>query len=350
MFVLCPHCQFLVALDPASGQPPTHCPRCHNGLPGPAATQPTHAPIAEASAATPPPPETADAGTPPPASGAVTAAPNATIVGAATSTERAIGDVAEDAVAGATQPGTPTESDPGLDDAAAPVEAVVFAEQPSSDADPGAVETSGEPAPSVATPRSASGLAAGTDPRADASGPQPARRKPGSAPSFARASQPARVPDRRRHWLRLAAIAALSLLLGLQLLLADRARLAGDARWRPTLTLLCGVLRCSLPPWREPAAFALLQRDVRPHPTVPGALRVTATFRNDARWPQPWPSLLLTLSDLDGRSAGARAFVAREYLGAAPTRSGLASGQSATIAMDVVEPAPRIVAFTFDFR
>ena len=32
MFVLCPHCQFLVAVDPASGLPPAHCPRCNGAV------------------------------------------------------------------------------------------------------------------------------------------------------------------------------------------------------------------------------------------------------------------------------------------------------------------------------
>ena len=41
MFVLCPHCQFLVALDPASGQPPLRCPRCEEAL------QPTPAPAGD---------------------------------------------------------------------------------------------------------------------------------------------------------------------------------------------------------------------------------------------------------------------------------------------------------------
>ena len=65
--------------------------------------------------------------------------------------------------------------------------------------------------------------------------------------------------------------------------------LAADARWRPF------VARCARAALRrcrhgaKPAAFTLLERDVRPHPGVPGALRVTASFRNDARWPQPWP-------------------------------------------------------------
>jgi hypothetical protein len=136
----------------------------------------------------------------------------------------------------------------------------------------------------------------------------------------------------------------------LQSLLADRDHLAADARWRPLMTLLCDALPCTLPPWREPAAFTLLERDVRPDPKRPGVLHVSAGFRNDARWAQPWPALLLTLSDADGRVAGERAFRPEEYLGAATTKNGLASGQSTKVSFDVVEPTRDVVAFTFDFR
>ncbi len=149
----------------------------------------------------------------------------------------------------------------------------------------------------------------------------------------------------------LASIPALLVLLALQSLLSDRARLAADARWRPVVAAVCGVLRCELPPWHEPGAFTLLDRDVRPDPARPGVLRVTAVFRNDARWAQPFPSLLLTLSDADGRIAGARLFTPGEYLGDAPhTQKGLGSGQSARVTLDVVEPPQGVVAFTFDLR
>lgn len=144
-------------------------------------------------------------------------------------------------------------------------------------------------------------------------------------------------------------IAALALLLGVQLLLADRARLAGDARWRPLLEHLCGVLQCELPPWQEPSAFTMLDRKVRPATQAHGALRVDATFRNDARWPQPWPALQLALSDADGRILGSHVFQAQDYLGAVPA-SRLAPGQSAQITFLVQEPAPGTVAFSFEFR
>ncbi|CAN5605894.1 hypothetical protein BH23PSE2_BH23PSE2_04980 [soil metagenome] len=179
--------------------------------------------------------------------------------------------------------------------------------------------------------------------------PTPPGARASTAPSFTRVRASSAVADSRR-WLLPTVIAGLSLLLALQWILADRATLAADARWRPFIVQLCGVLRCSVPPWHEADAFVLLDRDVRPHPTLPGVLRVSATFRNDARWPQPWPEVVLTLSDIEGRAVGARAFAARDYLRAAPTQNELASGQSATIRMDVLEPSPRSVAFAFDFH
>jgi hypothetical protein len=154
----------------------------------------------------------------------------------------------------------------------------------------------------------------------------------------------------RHRWWMPATIAALSLLLLLQVLLADRARLAMDAGWRPWLSSLCGVVGCALPPWREPGAFSLLARDVRPDPARPGVLRASATFRNDARWAQAWPHVVLTLSDVDGRAIGRRAFAPHEYLGVTPTQDTLAPEQSAMIRLDIIEPAANVVAFSFHFE
>ena len=53
---------------------------------------------------------------------------------------------------------------------------------------------------------------------------------------------------------------------------------------------------------------------------------------------------------MEGRTVGARTFEVRDYLGTAPAQPELAPGQSASLSLAVVEPAPDIVAFTFDFR
>lgn len=354
MFINCPHCSALVATDPATDLPPERCPRCaarlraaephgaeagHPLMPDEAVDTlpaPT-APLTEAIIAT-------HASSTNDAAGAAPAASNATT---------------------AVMPGMPKDAVPVLEDGAA---SAVAAEPPGGDRAPepetipAPTAADGDPskpsqheAAAVVDPEIPPAGSETAEPASDATTPPPSpepapsrREKP--APSFARTRAPVATANARRRWTLPSLIAGLSLLLALQWILADRARLAADAGWRPFVAQLCATLRCELPPWHEPSAFALLERDVRPNPDIPGALRVTATFRNDARWPQPWPQVVLTLSDVDGRAIGARAFDAGEYLGTKPTQNELSSGQTATIRMDILEPAPHVVAFAFDFR
>jgi hypothetical protein len=168
-------------------------------------------------------------------------------------------------------------------------------------------------------------------------------------PTFAR---------QRADWLRRHAKGAagwgLALLLTatlvLQVLLADRARLAADAAWRPRLEALCGVFGCDLPPWREPAALRVTSREMRPHPSVPRALLVTASFSNEARFAQAWPQLELSLTDLDGQALGLRRFTPTEYLGSAPRSERIAPGQSAIVSLEIADPGMRALAYRIDFH
>ena len=164
-------------------------------------------------------------------------------------------------------------------------------------------------------------------------------------PSFALRDTPA-APRRRGEAI---ALVALAVMLAGQLFFGERAALAAQAQWRPLVAAACDTIRCTLPPWREPSAFVMLARDVIAVPDRPGVLRVQASFRNDARWAQPWPALVLTLSDADNRTLGTRRFEPRDYLGDAPASSLLAPGQATQLAFDIVEPAPNVVAFDFRF-
>jgi len=169
-------------------------------------------------------------------------------------------------------------------------------------------------------------------------------------PSFMRKPTAAGAAQRRARRIEWGVVAGLVVLLVVQSVASDFDQLAGNATTRPWLQGLCGVLRCTLPAWREPDALHLLQRDVRANPDHPGLLRISASFRNDARWAQAWPRLRVTLSDADGRAIAARDFSANEYLGTTPTANGIASGQVAGVAVDVIDPSPRVTAFTFEFR
>lgn len=461
MFVLCPHCQFLVALDPVSGQPPLRCPRCQDLLqaapvdtvdkPAESAVVTGQDPLEASTDSEMPgavsttsgdrPDEDPLPGDEPIANTAITDAPG----GDATTNETATDQTAPTGQPVGEEPIMATEAVTmvtAAETAAANTlvasilaEALSAGDQDDSvqdddadqsvestgafDADsiieamlgPAAIEVEAATAtpahepvePSAGTPVASERTANPTPPETTAESPPemassdlapivtdaleepvaepdsageagapdtapPPVIPPGKpAPSFVRRPAAASGVAPHRRWPMIVAIPALTLSLVLQLLLADRAQLAADARWRPAMSSLCSALRCTLPPWHELAALTLLQRDVRPHPTIRGALQVAATFRNDARWSQPWPGVLLTLSDVDGRTVAARTFLPRDYLDtksttakstatslsskvAKPTQTMLASGQSKTIELDIVEPTPRIVAFTFDFQ
>ncbi|WP_242732813.1 DUF3426 domain-containing protein [Xanthomonas translucens] len=171
-----------------------------------------------------------------------------------------------------------------------------------------------------------------------------------AAPSFMQRRAPRQPVLRAAPW-QWIALTGLGLLLALQILIADRQRLGADARWRPWVASVCQLLRCSLPPWREPGAFTMLSREVRPLPGRAGTLQIQATFRNDARWAQAWPLLQLSLADADGRTIGSRVLRPQDYLGRTrPEAATLAPGQSAQVTFQVREPAAETAAFSFDFH
>ncbi|MDR6991771.1 DUF3426 domain-containing protein [Luteimonas sp. 3794] len=317
MFINCKHCGSLVATDPATDQPPERCPRCRGVLRSAAPAVSVAALLKTTS--------TVDAA----ASGSVTPSGSDAVTRGAPESE-------------VPTPAPPLPPEPTASPSPSQPAAATF-----RPADPPAgiqsIDTSAATATvSADPPAAAPGIA-----EAGAAKPAPAR----ASPSFARRGPSGALDARMRRQQRILACAvlALCLLLGLQVLLADRARLAADPGWRPTLARLCAVLRCGLPPWREPSALTVLARDVRPDAARPGALLATTTFRNDARWAQAWPRLRLTLSDIDGRIVGARVFTPQEYLASAPPQPTLDAGASVEARLQLVEPDARAVSFAFDF-
>jgi predicted Zn finger-like uncharacterized protein len=171
---------------------------------------------------------------------------------------------------------------------------------------------------------------------------------PAATPAFARRHGRAVA---LRHPLRWAlGCAALSLCLCAQLAWAERGDLAASAVTGPALRQACAWLHCALPPVSDPQRLQLLSRDIRPHPSVPGALLISATLRNDAPFTQPFPVLSVTLSDLDENRIAMRRFRPAEYVHDAHTRAtGLAPGATAALVFEVEDPGKNAVAFAFDF-
>ncbi len=113
----------------------------------------------------------------------------------------------------------------------------------------------------------------------------------------------------------------------------------------------CEVIACRLPPMRDVAKLELMSRDVRPDPRVAGALTITATLRNDAGFRQPWPVVVVKLSDLDNNPVAMRRFRPAEYMPDPDRRAGgIAPGATSAIAFEVADPGRRAVSFEFGFE
>jgi uncharacterized protein DUF3426 len=296
MFFSCPHCHELVATDRETSLPPVMCPRCGGALREEIATVATAAPgiLSIASLLQGP-----------------------SLVAGAPPLEPVEADARVEAAIDAVSSGDTLEN-----------EVAAIVEDRRS-------ETASVSEDEVATPASRSTAV------------QSSMQYPG--PSFARQRAQPATSARTAKW-QWAALVLLATTLVLQVLLADRARLAADASWRPLISSLCKIAGCSVAAWHHPGALVMLSRDVSPIPGTAGGLDVRVTFRNDARWPQAWPVLLLSLSDADGRVLGSRAFLPEEYLGAAATQTELAPGQSAQIGLKLHEPNPDVAAFAFEFH
>ncbi len=167
-------------------------------------------------------------------------------------------------------------------------------------------------------------------------------------PSFGARRERRPGPGNLRLW-RYANLLLLALLLA-QFVYASRDFWLDSGRVRPYLDAACERLGCRLPARRDVAQIALVARDVRPHPSEPGALIISATMLNRAGFVQPYPTLEITLSNLDEQRIAMRRLAPQDYLNDARLLArGLPAGATATIDLEVFDPGKQAVAFEFKF-
>ncbi len=173
-------------------------------------------------------------------------------------------------------------------------------------------------------------------------------RGPVTPPQFTRAQRPA---QHRRAWPWILGNALLLVALCGQLAWAERARWMDDARVRPWLASACATLGCTLPMHRDRDLLQLVSRDIRPHPSVPNALIISATLQNAADFTQPYPTVEITLSDLDETRIAMRRFTPSEYIpDTEALAAGLAPAANAALVFEVADPGKNAVAFEFRFE
>ena len=145
---------------------------------------------------------------------------------------------------------------------------------------------------------------------------------------------------------------ALLVILLLQFAYLKRSELADVPELAHYIHQACDAMPpCNIPVKRALEQFQLESRHIYAHPNITNALVVTATFRNNASFTQPYPTLVLSMSNVRGQEVATRHFVPSEYLDKfSDFNTGIAAQQSSSISLELADPGNQAMAFEIDFQ
>ncbi|WP_158269333.1 DUF3426 domain-containing protein [Saccharospirillum sp. MSK14-1] len=121
-------------------------------------------------------------------------------------------------------------------------------------------------------------------------------------------------PQRGRRWLGLAVIALLLVTLAGELAWWQKDRYARLDPWRGLYQSACNLLGCELPPQQDLTNVKPSNVLVRNHPTVENVRLLDAILTNQAPFRQPFPTLILEYTDINGERVADQAFTPDDYL------------------------------------
>ncbi len=118
---------------------------------------------------------------------------------------------------------------------------------------------------------------------------------------------------------------------------------------RPWLDALCQLTNCPMPPKRDPSKIELVDNMMQSHPRYQHSLLVTATLINRADYPQPYPIVEITMTDLDQHVVAQRTFRPEEYLAGDFAGMSFTPNVEVPLMLELSDPGDSAVGFKFDF-
>ncbi len=149
-------------------------------------------------------------------------------------------------------------------------------------------------------------------------------------------------------WSMIITLVGLALLL--QLAYLQRERLVDQAHIGPHIKSVCHQLPwCTLQAKRDLAQLQLVSRNVYSHPNVENALMINAVVTNTASYPQPYPKLLVSMSNVRGQIVAQRYFMPEEYVRPSGDELLMEPGKAIPVSIEVMDPGQDALAFELDF-
>ncbi len=120
---------------------------------------------------------------------------------------------------------------------------------------------------------------------------------------------------------------------------------------RPWLEQFCAATHCELALQRAPGKIVITHRDVRNHPSIPRALLINLTMKNEASFIQSYPQLKLSFFDINHNLLASRTFQASEYLPQeVDIKHGFPTDTALNVILELIDPDRNAVNFEFEFK
>ena len=155
-------------------------------------------------------------------------------------------------------------------------------------------------------------------------------------------------PSAFRQILWLAGIVSLLVISVVQAVYYQRYPLIASSQYQHQILSLCQLLPCDETRFSSLAQIELTERNVYTHPTRDDALMITGSFINRAGFSQPIPSLLISLSDIQGNLIANRLFKPQEYLTDKSLQRMLPS-KAITFRLEILDPGNAALTYEFEF-
>ncbi len=133
---------------------------------------------------------------------------------------------------------------------------------------------------------------------------------------------------------------------------ANRIKYQDSPKLGSLVELVCWVTGCELSNQAKLDNLVVIRRDVYSHPKVDNALVINIVFQNIAEVEQPYPVLVISMSDLNGKVVARRDFLPNEYLNTADigSISDIAPLETIDLSLEVMDPGDDARSFELDFK
>ena len=118
----------------------------------------------------------------------------------------------------------------------------------------------------------------------------------------------------------------------------------------PVVSVFCTVTGCELPAKKDIEQLELVRHQMFSHKTLDDVLVFSVDLVNRAKFPQPYPVLVVTMANGTGESVAFRKFTPAEYLEDDSSLKTLPAGAPVRIKFEIVDPGPEALSSELSFE